>query len=198
MALIALDADGVLLDYHAAYRGAWSRAFGSLPSLRDPHAYWPIDRWDVERLFGARLAHFRSHFNEEFWSSIPPCEGAVEACHRLRAAGYDLVCVSAIEDQFLAARTKNIQDCGFPIDRVYATHGAAGPISPKAKTLTKLSPVAFVDDYLPYMRGLPADIHAALVIREPNGSPNTGDELRIVQSQHKDLDDFSTWWLANS
>lgn len=42
--LIALDADGVLLDFHLGYAGAWRRAFGALPVERDPLAYWPIDR----------------------------------------------------------------------------------------------------------------------------------------------------------
>ena len=44
METIALDADGVLLDNHSAYRNAWQRAFGVLPDVRDPNAYWPIDR----------------------------------------------------------------------------------------------------------------------------------------------------------
>ena len=72
MPLIAIDADGVLLDYHAAYRDAWFRAFDVNPTLRDPLAYWPVDRWDVELLVGADLAKFRAQFDEEFWSSIPP------------------------------------------------------------------------------------------------------------------------------
>ena len=46
--LIALDADGVLLDFHLGYAGAWQRAFGAMPAERDPLAYWPIDRWSVE------------------------------------------------------------------------------------------------------------------------------------------------------
>ena len=45
--IIALDADGVLLDYGLAYAGAWQKAFGQIPRERDPLAYWPIDRWDV-------------------------------------------------------------------------------------------------------------------------------------------------------
>ena len=48
--LIALDADNVLLDYSIAYALAWERAFAHRPIERDPTAYWPIDRWDVERL----------------------------------------------------------------------------------------------------------------------------------------------------
>ncbi len=42
--IVALDADGVLLDYSLAYAGAWERAFGVYPVERDPQAYWPIDR----------------------------------------------------------------------------------------------------------------------------------------------------------
>ena len=42
--LIALDADGVLLDYNLAYASAWECAFGVRPQLRDPQAYWAIDR----------------------------------------------------------------------------------------------------------------------------------------------------------
>jgi len=34
--IIALDADGVLLDYHHAYARAWAEAFGHPPALRDP------------------------------------------------------------------------------------------------------------------------------------------------------------------
>ena len=41
--IIALDADGVLLDYNRAYAGAWERAFGQRPAEADPHAYWAMD-----------------------------------------------------------------------------------------------------------------------------------------------------------
>jgi phosphoglycolate phosphatase-like HAD superfamily hydrolase len=34
-AIIALDADGVLLDYDAAYRGAWERAFGESRHIKN-------------------------------------------------------------------------------------------------------------------------------------------------------------------
>jgi len=85
---IALDADGVLLDYNAAYANAWEKAFGKLPALRDPDAYWPMDHWAVERLSGESLTRFRSEFNEEFWSTIPAIDGAVEACNQLADEGY--------------------------------------------------------------------------------------------------------------
>ena len=89
--IIARDADGVLLDFGVAYAGAWQKAFGAYPDERDPLAYWPIDRWEVERVEGDRLDLLRRAFDNEFWSSIPPVPGAVEACHSLAMAGYELV-----------------------------------------------------------------------------------------------------------
>jgi hypothetical protein len=196
--LIALDADGVLLDFHLGYADAWRRAFGTAPQERDPLAYWPIDRWQVERLEGARLSHFSAHFDEQFWSTVPPMAGAVEACVRLADAGYELVCVSALEARFEAARLHNLRALGFPIERVVATGNARGVHSPKALAIEALQPVAFVDDYLPYLRGIPADVHAALVLRAPHGSPNTGGDLKLAHTVHSDLAAFAAHWLADA
>ena len=57
-------------------------------------------------------------------------------------------------------------------------------------------PRRFVDDYLPYFRGVPESVHAALVHRARNGSPNEGPELSIVSSVHDDLGGFVDYWLA--
>ncbi len=193
--VIALDGDGVLVDYHQAYRAAWAKAFGAVPAVRDPQAYWPIDRFEVRRLAGDELEQFRRCFDEDYWSSIPAIPGAVAACHALADAGYELVCVSAIHAQHQQARLRNLRACGFPIERVIATSHNDTGTSPKAVALRALQPVAFVDDYLPYLRGIPGDIHAALILREPNGSPNVGDELAFAHSQHADLAGFASWWL---
>jgi phosphoglycolate phosphatase-like HAD superfamily hydrolase len=194
--VIALDADGVLLDFHLGYARAWARAFGAAPAERDPLAYWPMDRWDVERLDEGRRAHFRRHFDEEFWSSVPAITGSAEACHRLHDAGFDLVCVSALDAEHEAARLRNLRDHGFPIERVVATGNAPGERSPKADAIAAIDPLAFVDDYLPYLRGLPAHVHTALILRAPNGSPNAGAELVLARSVHDDLPGFAAYWLS--
>jgi len=193
--LIALDCDGVLLDFHLGYASAWARAFGQVPAERDPLAYWPMDRWEVERLDPERRVLFRAAFDEHFWTTMPPLPGALEACHRLHDAGFDLVCVSALELEFEAARLRNLRDLGFPIERVIATGNAEGKRSPKADAIERLSPVAFVDDYLPYLRGVPGHVHTALVLRAPNGSPNEGVELSLAKSVHDDLPGFVDFWL---
>ena len=194
--LLALDADGVLLDFHLGYAMAWQRAFGALPAERDPLAYWPMDRWDVSRLDADKRAHFRQFFDAQFWSTVPAIPGAVDACRRLHAAGFELVCVSALEEEFEDDRLRNLSDLGFPIDRVIATGNAAGEISPKAEAIRGLRPIAFVDDYLPYLRGLPASVHTALVLRAPNGSPNVGEDMALADSVHADLGHFAEHWLA--
>jgi len=193
--VIALDADGVLLDCSTAYARAWERAF---PGIRSNaiRPYWPIDRWGVDRLEGASLKRFRACFDAELWSTIPAIDGAVQACRILRDAGFTLVCVSAIESQHESARLQNLRAHGFPIERVVATGSEASGASPKAAALAELDPLAFVDDFLPYLRGLKAGIHTAPVLRQPTGSPNVGLELASVGSQHVDLLAFSRWWLA--
>jgi len=194
--LIALDADGVLLDFHLGYASAWQRAFGQPPAERDPLAYWPMDRWAVERLDAIKRVQFRAAFDEQFWATVPAIAGAIDACHRLHDAGFELICVSALELEFEAARLRNLRDLGFPIERVIATGNAAGERSPKADTIEALQPIAFVDDYIPYMRGVPAHVHTALITRAPNGSPNTGAEMALAKSIHDDLAGFADHWLA--
>lgn len=198
---IALDADGVLLDYNLAYARAWQRAFGEHPDLVNPNAYWAKDRWGVPWLDGEALAQFRAQFDSEFWSSIPAIDGAVDACMQLHAAGFRLVVVSALPQEHEQDRWANLLGHGFPVEQVIATPGAsghAGP-SPKAHALSRLNPVAFVDDFLPYLRGVPrAGTHVALVTRESEGSPNQGPEMVLADSTHTDLRDFAQWWLSGN
>lgn len=197
MKTIAIDGDGVLLDYNAAYAQAWERAFGAHPALKNPQAYWPIDRWAVERLTGARLEQFRAAFDEEFWSTIPAIPDALQACATLTAHGYELVCVTALDEKFSGARAKNLQRLGFPIARVITTGNVVTHRSPKAEVLEVLRPVAFVDDYAPYLIGVDSNIHLALIMRDAAGSPNTGDLTQAPHSKHTDLMDFATWWINN-
>lgn len=125
----------------------------------------------MRRLVGDELAHFWTCFDHDYWSTIPAIAGAI-------AAGYELVCVSAIEAHFAAARLQNLRTAGFPIERVIATANTTLDASPKAAALQELRPVAFVDDFLPYLWGIPTEIHAALVLREPNGCRTRARTLR--------------------
>ncbi|WP_370653895.1 hypothetical protein [Undibacterium sp.] len=126
---------------------------------------------------------------------MPAIPGAVDAAVKLHQAGYELACVSAMNFQFQSARLKNMQNLGFSIERIIATDNYHDQVNPKAAVLHALKPVAFVDDYLPYLFGISAGIHKALIMREPNGSPNIGPLLASAHSQHDDLAEFANWWI---
>ncbi|WP_172202592.1 HAD family hydrolase [Niveibacterium sp. COAC-50] len=194
--IIALDADGVLLDYNLAYADVWERAYGVRPIERDPDAYWAKDRWDVPHLADEALSQFRRFFDEAFWSSLPAMAGAIEACQLLHDAGHELVCVTAMQPQFAQARESNLRKLGFPISRVLATGGDASRGSPKRSALEQIDAQVLVDDYLPFLVGLPEPVHRALIDRNPARSPNRGSERETLSSSHPDLRSFTQWWLS--
>lgn len=196
--VIVLDADGVLLDYNHAYAHVWAKVFGTFPHEKNPNAYWAMDRWMVDRLEGASLPRFRNAFDESFWGSIPAIPGALAACQTLSQAGYELICVTALPAQFQTARRQNLIQLGFPIDIVHTVDHAEGGVSPKAGLLNTLKPVAFADDFLPYLVGVHPDIHSALILRETDKSPNVGEQLSHASSQHTNLEDFAKWWLIQN
>lgn len=197
--IMAIDADGVMLDYNLAYARAWERTFGYLPVETNPKAYWATERWDVKHLSGEELARFRAAFDEEFWTTVPMLEGVFEACDILHGAGYELVCVTAIDEQHRDYRHQNLRGHGLPIDRVIAAgsgHRIDGQ-SPKAIALAELAPIAFIDDYLPYFKGVSKTIHKALIMRSTEqGHPNQGEELTLIDSTHSTLLNFAKWWVS--
>ncbi len=78
--ILALDADGVLVDLHIGYARAWQQAFGVALAERDPLAYWPADRWGVEPLDAEQRLQLRAQFEQpEMWET--------PAGHRRRGRG---------------------------------------------------------------------------------------------------------------
>ena len=58
-----------------------------------------------------------------------------------------------------------------------------------------MRPIAFADDYLPYMRDVAPDVHTALITRGARGGPNEGPDLALAKSTHVDLAGFADFWL---
>lgn len=200
---IVLDADGVMLDYNAAYISAWKQAFGEEPKLVNPNAYWAVHRYGVPKLQKSELEYFYTFFDEEFWENVPALPGAVSACNALVSYGYEVICVSALDKKFESARLRCLQKQMFKIDKVHATgkpdFNCTYNTSPKAEIVNKIKPVAFVDDYLVYHAGIDEKVHKALITREQEGSPNNCPELQEkipVNSKHSTLSDFALWFLS--
>lgn len=194
--LIAIDADGVLVDYHQAYKMAWQQAFEEELIEANPLAYWAKDRFAAKQLSMAERDKLREAMGYEFWAQMQALPGAVQACRDLKAAGYKLVCVTALSPQYQQARSQNLSQLGFDFDDVIATGNAVASdgTSPKAATIRQLQADYFIDDYAPYFRGLENHpVHKALVTRNAQMSPNTGEVLSNVDSIHSDLFAFSQW-----
>ena len=195
--LIALDCDGVLLDYNLSYPAVWKRAFGTDLVQRDVRYY------HADRVYGVDLsdpqvkARFHAAFDAEIWQSMPALPGALQACHDLVRSGHELVCVSAMPAEFVPARRSNLQALGFPIEQVVATgpQGSDGG-NPKRDPLARLAPCAFVDDFARNFAGLPGPLHKALIERGHEDSPNIGLP-GWHDSQHRDLQGFADYWLQH-
>ena len=104
--------------------------------------------------------------------------------------------LSALEPRFEAARLRNLRALDFPIEQVIATGNEGSARSPKADAVEALGAQVFVDDFLPYFRGVAASVHTALILRAPNGSPNAGPEMALASSTHQDLAAFASSWLS--
>ena len=136
--------------------------------------------------------------DKAFWSSIPPMKSAVQACEYLSKAGYQLVCVTALNPKWAEARKANLEKIGFGLSDLIVADNTRGEANPKAMIINELQPRAFVDDYLPYMLGIHDGIHKALVMRDAVGSPNTGPDLERVNSRHQNLLEFANWWVSRA
>jgi hypothetical protein len=196
--LIVLDADGVLLDYHEGYARAWEQAFGHRPALRNPQAYHAMDYWDVPRLDAAERAHLASRgFTRNIWRDMPAIEGAVAACRQLQEAGFELACVTALDPEFEADRAENLKALGFELSSVHAVGSVLGK-NPKSRRVAALAPVAFVDDFLPYLQNLPSSTWRALIQGRPHLNPNHDAGLSPPDSRHEHLADFASFWIERT
>ena len=170
--LIALDADGVLLDYNRQFGRVWERHFGQAPVCVEPRAYHATHYWG---LTAPEAGHgFRDTFDQEGWNTMPAMPGAVEACRRLVAAGHRLVCVTSMPAHREEHRLANLRAEGFPIERVIATGSCANKMAnPKREAIQALGPDWFVDDELRKLKDLPG-VKCVLVDPDHPDSPNVG------------------------
>ena len=193
--LLALDCDGVLLDYNAAFPGVWRAAFGTELKLAVPASYHASAAYGIEFRDDAHRVAFFAAFGEEAWSKMPALPGALEACMRLSKAGYELVCVTSMPVAFQAARVRNLLELGFPIETVFAV-GRPGTDNPKREVLNRLMPLAFVDDLAHNFRQVDPAVHKALVHGGEHDNPNSDEHRVMADSVHADLAGFAHVWLA--
>ena len=195
--IIALDADGVLLDYNKAAAAVWEETFGLKPPVKNPVSYHIQNMYELE-LDNVRIRElYYGMFDKIGWWSMPPMPNAVEGCQLLADAGYSLHVVSSMPVQFQEHRVENFKKLGIPITSVTATGMSKDKQhNPKTSKLLELQPVAFVDDLIDNFRGVEHLTHCALLEWNTHDCPNIGKSFRSVSSTHPDMLHFARYWLS--
>ena len=192
--LIALDADGVIFDYRAAFARAWQKRYGYALELKEPRAFKYTQAYAIDWQGEDEAHFFNTSFTEEAYVSMPLMSGAFEALGALSAAGNVLVIVTAMGPEFLQARIKSCELHGLPIHAVHATGDKHDGTNPKAQILNALQPAVFVDDITAYFAGLADGIHRAFINYQWIDCLSRGKEIRY-HSEHSNLKAFADFWI---
>ena len=194
--ILALDADGVVLDYNHQACTMWEKAFGEPPIPREhPIGHHFPQRFHAERLqITAEYQHFQKVFSDNHgWRTMRALPYALEGCHLLHDAGYDIHIVTAMPVEYESHRAENLKILGFPIARVHATGRGDGWSNPKKDILLNLQPVAFLDDLLDNFKDVNHLLHCGLL--DWHGL-NTQPSLQA--STHRNVLEFAQYCLQNS
>jgi phosphoglycolate phosphatase-like HAD superfamily hydrolase len=192
--LVALDGDGVLLDYRRAFPGVWKAAFGSEIQMIQPNAYHAHTAHGIQWESAEQEQHFLSHFGEEAWSTMPLLEGVAEGCQLMVDAGFELVCVTSMNAKFGAARKRNFELHNLPISEVYPVK-RVGSENPKLEVLHRLMPIALADDLMDNFDGLSPDIHSAFIDYRRFDSPSLVSRI-VPDSTPGSLLEFARFLVA--
>ncbi|CAF1031986.1 unnamed protein product [Rotaria sordida] len=145
--IIALDCDGVLLDYHTTFAQIYEKTFRKQLTIVSPNSYHARDMYGVQFTDEEKI-EFNKIWDEYGWKTMPMYDGSLQACLLLHQAGYELVCVTAMPPQFVEHRLGNFRLHGFPIDKVISSGYDKDNFNnnPKRKIIEDLHPIVFVDD----------------------------------------------------
>jgi uncharacterized HAD superfamily protein len=143
---IALDCDGVLLDFLTHWEKMAAYALGRTISVAK-------DTYDLKMRYGLtqdEIEHVMEIFvKEDGWSNLPPLPGAIDGAIALQQAGHRVVVVTAIDEEFTSHRLDNFKKHGFTPDHMYCVGAKAGHTKTAAYEIEQ--PVAVVDDRLTYL-----------------------------------------------
>ncbi|CAF1492790.1 unnamed protein product, partial [Adineta steineri] len=177
--IIALDCDGVLLDYHATFAQIYEQTFGKKLTVVSPKAHYAERKYNVN-FNDDEKEEFKQVWNEYGWRRMPMHDGALEACLLLHEAGYELICVTAMSSSFIEHRLENFRLHGFPIDKIISSGYDKDNFNnnPKRKIIEDLNPVVFVDDLRRNFNNI-QHVHTKLIFidHQREDDPNQHDNI---------------------
>lgn len=187
--VIALDADGVLLDYHTAVIKLM-KELGQEPELDLPC----YDLNNQIKNCPPKGHEFWKLFREKGWEIMDPLPGAQAACHWLHDNGFKLVCVSALPPKNADNRLKNLRKLGLPIEKVYATGTSRGDVfvNPKKNIISSIGASVFVDDDYRYLSDVKS-CQRVLIDRGFHDSPNKKFDIHRTVNVHSSLYEWTSF-----
>ena len=110
---LALDADGVLLDYNKTAAKVWEREFNVKLVPKDLGAYHFKNQYHgIDMEAPGHRERFRARFAREGWNSMDALPGVQEACELLVEHGFELHVVTSMPLEYEALRFENLKNLG--------------------------------------------------------------------------------------
>lgn len=184
---IALDCDGVLLDFltkwHEIAEYALQRSLPDLENAYDLSARYGLTQNERERVMRVFEA-------EHGWASLRPLPGAIESAIGLQQLGHRVIVVTSIDPLFEQARLQNLANHGFKPDAIYCVGVHAGHT--KGEAFHVEQPRVVVDDRLVYLKQAQGMIktHHPELVWVNDGVSQHGHIPDFVQHE---VDKFSHW-----
>lgn len=187
--IIALDCDGVLLDYNHTYGIIYEKSFGIKPKIVNNEAYHANNYFNLSMTDDEKKVFF-SVFDKEGWKDMKALPQAIEAVDLLDALGFEIVCVTAMPHHAEKDRLFNLKNLGFKIDKVIATGSSINGENPKKKYIEQIKPQYFADDLLHNFHNIETDTKFVLIEWKSFDSPNHGQDFNIAHYRHDNLYNF--------
>jgi len=141
---IALDIDGVLLDFDKHWR-EFASVFLQRDLVRLNNEYWLESRYGITKEDSDAV--WAAFFEQEKWATIEPYQCALDMIAILHGQGHEIVCVTAAPEAVEVQRRMSLQHLGLEAHEIEFT-GYHHEGNTKHEALTRHAPDIFVDDQL--------------------------------------------------
>jgi hypothetical protein len=194
---IAIDADGVMLDYNIAFKDVYEKAFNTTLELVDENAFHATNMWGLKAFEKDEKETFYKVSHEyAIWKKMPAIKDAVESVNKLVDMGYEVVCVTSMPTQYEQDRLENLQQLGFNINKVIATSRVSDE-NPKKKYIEELCPLYFVDDLLKNFDDISCATKLVYVNRGYSEDPNAEHNYIKYDQEVSSLKEFVDFVIKN-
>lgn len=169
MKKIALDCDGVILDYNYTW-GKILSTFLNKEILPKKVAYFAYNVFDYH-LSDKETKNFYALFHEHGWNQMQALKGALEAIQILQKKNFDIHIVTSIPQEAHLYRKNNLKSLGIDFSSLH-TVGFQHNTNLKKDIINEMKPIYFVDDLLQNFEGVTQSTNCVLIDIPGEDNPN--------------------------